>query len=240
MDNVLQIQNSNRKSNFLKMNYHGLDLLNIIHHVLSVFYYTPFDTETYQKPPVDWNPILLVEGRFLFDPFMMTGTDSRAQTGNSDSTWKPWPQINGLGRTRLFIDQHFDYFMNPKRFTEIDTQDPFLMRRHYLENHIMFTFETLSKNELVINILYLPTKKYKRILIKDTYEFAPLSIAFDNDYPRLGKIKQSKIISQKLKDKKMYDLIEDGSNIPIQNENVREILYKFGFLETTVYEFKIS
>ena len=224
--NILNIENY-RKDFFYRIDYFNLDFWKLLQFAIYYFEIVPFDPDG-GKAPDTWNPIFTCRS-MGYDPYMMNGSDARSL---QKTPWTSWPEANGVERTRLYMDAQYKYIVEPSWYKKIPiphnspTSKSEIMRKHFV-----FTKEIISDNEVVINICYLATKKYKRIHIKN-YKALLTNIFIVNKFGNLEKKQLKRSDTNKLK-----NIVSDGSQIEIQDENVKEILTKLEFLKPKIYEF---
>ena len=230
MKNVIDIQKF-KKNKFFQINYEGIAFRELLHSSLQYFYSIPFDEGI--RAPLEWNPILIFGDMGIFDSYMMTGSQSRQYTGNNNHVWKPWPSVNGIERTKLFLEDISSLISSSTKY-KVNYKPSKILQA------FMYTKEKLSENEIILSILFLYDRSIKRIYIKNLKKTCMSLTNFSNVFPRvLGyskeKFKMSNMFIKKERYHELFEFIEDGSNISIQDESVYEIYKKFGFLETQIF-----
>jgi hypothetical protein len=227
-NNLLYIKNF-EKDHFYKINYLGLDFWDLLQFALFNFSIKPFDPLG-GKAPDNWNPILYYGEMGQFDPYMMNGTQARYSDG---IPWTAWPKVNGLERTKLFLESIRRQVFNPNNYKKSVNLVRTLSIKKFMikDTHFIYTKEIISDNKIIITICNKITKRFKRIHIIDLEKV--INILF-------FKNKHGSLIEKNLKEfhiKNLKKIVLNGSKIKIQDENAHEILVRFEFMQTKLYHF---
>lgn len=218
-----QIVNLNNRieDNFYNYKFKGIDLWEFLRNAIRLLFYKSYCSDG--PSPDEWNPVVWLSVFGPFDPNMMDG-GSAANYGLKG--WSPWPDFNGIERTRWLLDKNSTTEKLNKAISQSYTNMYDIMYKLFA-----YVKETISENEVIINICNLRQKKFKRAYITDLKRFN--DIVFDKELP----LKVVELLPSDIEELKK--IVIDGSEIEIKEQNAYEIMKRLGFLEHHVVPYSV-
>ena len=222
--------------------YKGVTLQEVITHALYMLYGRYSYYKDYEGPASNnYNPIFAWSCGTL-DPHKPTPMQVREyyDADYDDSTkkqynWKNWPEFSGIERVKHYIQtavlpfhSNADYFTSkivkevPKGTTHENNLNLKASNRA-IKDKIMFenlyyTKEDIGDNEIILSIIFVKQKQIKRIHITNLWSVCASLTDDEHSFYRVNhEAKELRPLVE------LDSCIEDGSTIPISDENVREV-----------------
>lgn len=225
MNNVIRITDEHRERyDLFKVRYNNIKFVELLDHALSHFYTVRSAGGTQQ--PEDYNPIVLFGIMSCFDPYMVEGMQACHLSADKDYAWQPWPEVNGTERTKIFIKNDLIRIREKLR-ANIDVDNKytdFMQKQDALAQNYTYLKEDLSDNSIVLTIIDNYDNSSKRILIEDVKTLCELLSKRANHFPKILEYPHDYKKTRAKKDKEVLDCLKDGSQVPVQDENVALIL----------------
>lgn len=229
MNNVIEITNEHRdRHQLFKVRYNNIKFVELLEYALSNFYAVRSAGETRQ--PYEYNPIILFGVMSCFDPYMVEGMQACHISDTEDYAWKPWPQVNGVERTEIFVKDSLgplrgkfkaDINLDSKFIDFMEKQDAIARNYTYLK-------EDISDTSIILTIVDNYDDSFKRIIIKDVKKVCKLLAKSAYHFPKILISASDYKNTRAKKDKEVLDCIKDGLSIPVQDDNITLILKSIG------------
>ena len=229
MDNIVRITNERRQRHELfRVKYKDIKFIELLEHALSNFY--TIRTAGFDHQPQEYNPIVLFGIMSCFDPYMVEGMQAGHLPGTEDYAWKPWPVVNGIERTKLFIKEEL-HQLRKKYKENIKINESFsdyIEKQDAIARNYLYLKEDLSDNSIVLTIVDNYDNFYKRILIEDVKQICGLLARGAKYFPKVLEYPHDYKATRAKNDREVLDCLKNGNDIPIKDENVALILEEIG------------